>query len=188
MINAHVVMLKQCLIVLNGCSVMLNSRDVLSTRSLIMLKIGISCEACKLVCTTCYYVKCICCFVHVILLFWQVVMLTFVLKKDITPSKIKNNMVRLEWLGAGLYQEWPTDIGFNYSWERLAILVAGKGRGDCFNFFYFFTFIPVPLSSLSLSFISSTISSIYLLPFSGKRHKMTHKGRRVVKLQNNQSI
>ena len=63
-----------------------------------------------------------------------------------------------------------------YSWARPAILVAGKGRGGCFYFFCFFTFIPVPLSSLSLSFISSTISSIFFLPFSGRRHKMTHKG------------
>ena len=63
-----------------------------------------------------------------------------------------------------------------YSWARPAILVAGKGRGGCFYFFCFFTFIPIPLSSLSLSFISSTISSIFCLPFSGRRHKMTHKG------------
>ena len=74
-----------------------------------------------------------------------------------------------------------------YSWAWPAILVAGKGRGGCFYFFCFFTFIPVPLSSLSLSFISSTISSIFFLPFSGRRHKMTHKGWRVVKPQLNQS-
>ena len=42
-----------------------------------------------------------------------------------------------------------------YSWARLAILAAGKGRGECFYFFCFFAFIPVPLSSLSLSFIYS---------------------------------
>ena len=47
-----------------------------------------------------------------------------------------------------------------YRWARPAILVAVKGRGGMFYFFCFFTFIPVPLSSLSLSFISSTISSI----------------------------
>ena len=73
-------------------------------------------------------------------------------------------------------------------WARPAILVAGKGRGGMFYFSFFFTFIPVPLSSLSLSFISFTISSISFLPFSGRRHKMTHKGSRVVKLQHNQSI
>ena len=69
-----------------------------------------------------------------------------------------------------------------YSWARPAILVAGKGRGGMF-LFCFFTFIPVPLSSLSLSFIS-TISSSFL-SFSGRRHKITHKGWRVVKPQHN---
>ena len=54
-----------------------------------------------------------------------------------------------------------------YSWARLAILVAGKGRRGCFYFFCFFPFIPVPLSSLSLSFITFTISSISFLPFLG---------------------
>ena len=65
-----------------------------------------------------------------------------------------------------------------YSWARLAILVAGKGRVFSFliYFFCFFPFIPVPLSSLSVSSISSTISSISFLAFSGRRHKMTHKG------------
>ena len=57
-----------------------------------------------------------------------------------------------------------------------------------FLFFCFCTFIPVPFSSLSLSFFfSSTISSICFLPFSGKRHKMTHKDRGVVKPKLNQS-
>ena len=42
------------------------------------------------------------------------------------------------------------------------------------------------LSPLSLSFISPTISSISLLPFSQRQHKMTHKGWRVVKPQHNQ--
>ena len=45
-----------------------------------------------------------------------------------------------------------------YSWARPAILVAGKGIGGIVYFFCFFTSIHVPLSSLSLSFISSTIS------------------------------
>ena len=43
-----------------------------------------------------------------------------------------------------------------------------------------------PLSSLSLSYISSTISSISFLSFSRRWHKMTHKGWRVVKPQLNQ--
>ena len=52
----------------------------------------------------------------------------------------------------------------------------------------FFTFIPVPFSSLSLSFISFIISSVSFLPFSGRRHKMTHKDWRVVKPQHNQIL
>ena len=80
----------------------------------------------------------------------------------------------------------PTDIGLQL--ERPAILVAGKGRGGMFYFFCFFTIIPVPLSFLFLSFISSTISSLSFLPFSGRRHKMTHKGWRVVKRQHNQPV
>ena len=63
-----------------------------------------------------------------------------------------------------------------YSWARPAILIAGKGRGECLYCFCFFTFIPVPLSSLSLSFTFSTITSISFLPFSGRRHRMTQKG------------
>ena len=78
----------------------------------------------------------------------------------------------------------PADI-MAYSWARLAILVAGKRRRGCFYFICFFAFIPVPLSFLSFSFISSSIS---FLPFSGRRHKMTHKGWGVVKPQHNQSM
>ena len=73
-----------------------------------------------------------------------------------------------------------------YSWARLAILVAGNRRGESFYFFCFFPLIPVRLSSLPLCFISSTISFISSLPYSGRRHKMTHKGWRVVKPQHNQ--
>ena len=74
-------------------------------------------------------------------------------------------------------RHWGVQLILVYSWARPANLIAGKGRGGgCFYFFCFFTFIPVPLSSLSISFFSSTISSISFLPFSGRRHKMTHKG------------
>ena len=76
----------------------------------------------------------------------------------------------------------PNDIGW------LAILVAGKGRGECFYFFCFLFFIPVPLSSLSLSFISFTISSFSFLPFSERWHEMTQKGWRVIKPQHNQNL
>ena len=62
-----------------------------------------------------------------------------------------------------------------YSWARPVLLVAGNGRGGMF-LFCFFTFIPVSLSSLSLFFISSTISPISFLPFSGRQHKVIHKG------------
>ena len=47
----------------------------------------------------------------------------------------------------------PANVGHN--WARLAFLVAGNGRGECFYFFCFFLFIPVPFSFLSLSLISS---------------------------------
>ena len=67
-----------------------------------------------------------------------------------------------------------------YSWARPAILVVGKG--ECFYFFCFFTFIFVPLSSLSLSFFST----VSFLAFSGRQHKMTHKGWSVIKPQHSQ--
>ena len=70
-------------------------------------------------------------------------------------------MLNWGWLGVEkvscIVRHWGIQLILAYSWARLAILVAGKGRGVCF---YFFSFIPVPLSSLSLSFISSTMSSI----------------------------
>ena len=75
-----------------------------------------------------------------------------------------------------------------YSWARPAILVVGKGRGGMFLFLLFLhfhscsPFFPVPLFHLLYS------PSISFLPFSGRRHKMTLKGWRVVKPQHNQSI
>ena len=60
----------------------------------------------------------------------------------------------------------------NWDW-----LTVGQGllslqqvgvEGECFYFFCFFPIIPVPLSTLFLSFISSTIS---FLAFSGRWHK-----------------
>ena len=82
---------------------------------------------------------------------------------------------------------WGDHLISAYSLVRLAILVAARVEGKCFYCFCFFTFVAGPLSSLSLSFISSTISSISFLPFSGRRHKMTHKGWHVVKPQHNHS-
>ena len=53
-----------------------------------------------------------------------------------------------------------------YSWARPAILVAGKGKEGMFLFLLF-----LPGVSFLFLFISSTISSISFLPFSGRRHK-----------------
>ena len=70
----------------------------------------------------------------------------------------------------------------NWDWlafgQGLLSLQQVRVEVECFYFFGFFTFIHLPLSPLSLSFISSSIS---LLPFSGRRHKMTHKDWPVVK-------
>ena len=101
------------------------------------------------------------------------------------------NITSSGWSGVAkvscILRHWGIQLILAYSWTRPAILVVGKGRGGMFYFFCFFTFIPVPVSSLSLFFISSTVSSISFLPFSGRRHKMTHKGWCVVKPQHNQS-
>ena len=64
----------------------------------------------------------------------------------------------------------PTDIGLQLG--KACFLVAGKGRGDVFissvsSLSLLFLFLPCP--------ISSTIS-ISFRPFSGRRHKITHKG------------
>ena len=83
-------------------------------------------------------------------------------------------------LSLGDDTKWPTrvDVSLNpntisqyYRWARPAIFAAGKGRRECFYFFCFFTFIHFPLSPLSLFFISSSVSSISLLPFSGANTK-----------------
>ena len=83
-----------------------------------------------------------------------------------------------------ILRHWGVQLILAYSWAKPAILVAGKGRGGMFLFLLFLHLYSFPLSSLSLSFISPTISSISFLPFSGRWHKMTHKGWGVV----NQSI
>ena len=95
--------------------------------------------------------------------------------------------VGVVWCGKGVvYLTSPgVQVILACSWARPGILVAGKGRGECFYFFCFFTFIPVPFSFLS-SFISST--SISFLPFSERRHKMTHKSCGVIKPQHSQSV
>ena len=77
----------------------------------------------------------------------------------------------------------PTNI--DLSWAMPAVFAAGKGRGRMLLFLLFLLFHS-PLSSLSLSFIYSTIPSISFLPFSGRWNKMTHKGWHVVKPLHNQ--
>ena len=86
-----------------------------------------------------------------------------------------------------ILHHWGVQLILAYSWARPAILVVGKGRGGMFLFLLFLhfhscsSFFPVPLFHLLYS-----LSSISFLPFSGRRHKMTLKGWRVVKPQHNQ--
>ena len=74
-----------------------------------------------------------------------------------------------------------------YSWARPAILIAGKGRGGMFLFLLFLHFHSCSYFFPNRRFHLLYISSISFLPFSGRRHKMTHKGWRVVKPQHNQN-
>ena len=60
-----------------------------------------------------------------------------------------------------------------YSLVRPAVLVAGKGRGGMFSSVSSLSFPFLFLPCLLLS--SPTISIAFRL-FSGRRHKMTHKG------------
>ena len=57
--------------------------------------------------------------------------------------------------------------------QGLLFLQQVRVEGECCYFFCSFTFSHFPFTSLPLSFISSTISSISFLPFSGRRHKLT---------------
>ena len=97
-------------------------------------------------------------------------------------------------MGGSWVRRWP--IAYVTGVPNLYWLTVGQGllslqqvraEGECCYFFCFFTFIPVPLSSLFLSFIFSSISSISIFPFSGRWHKMTHKGWYVIKPQHSQS-
>ena len=81
---------------------------------------------------------------------------------------------------------WGVQLILAYNWARPAILVAGKGREVMFLFLLFlhfhscYSFFPVPLFHL--------LCYLFCCFFSGRRHKMTHKGWRVVKPQHNQSF
>ena len=60
-----------------------------------------------------------------------------------------------------------------YNWARPAILVAGNGRRGMFLFLL--SSLSFLLLFLHFRSLSSLLSSISFLPFSERRHKMTHK-------------
>ena len=101
------------------------------------------------------------------------------------------NMTKHQYIQMGsrrklcILHHWGIQLMLPYNWARPAVLAAGKGRGGKFLFLLFFTFIHFLFSLLSLSIISSSTS---LCPFSGRWHKMTHKGWHVIKPQHNQSV
>ena len=80
---------------------------------------------------------------------------------------------------------WGVQLILAYSWARPAILVAGKGREVMFLFLLFLHFHSCSSFFPVLFHLFCYLFSF--LPFSGRRHKMTHKGWRVVKPQHNQS-
>ena len=87
---------------------------------------------------------------------------------DVNFNKsLNNDIIRFEQLGPGVTLEGDLGEKVSLSWLTSP-------------------YLPVPLSSLS--FFSSTIYTISFPPFSGRRHKMTHKGWRVVKPQLNQTL
>ena len=108
------------------------------------------------------------------------------------PSPLVGTFVRI-FRGFGgakvscILRHWVIQLILAYSWARPAILVVFKGRGGIFLFLLFLhfhscsSFFPVPLFHLLYCLIS-------FLPFSGRRHKMTHKGWCVIKHQYNQSF
>ena len=64
---------------------------------------------------------------------------------------------------------------FAYSWARPAIVEVGKGRGGMFLFLLFLPFHSCS-SFFPVSLFHLFYYLFYFLPFSGRRHKMTHKG------------
>ena len=74
----------------------------------------------------------------------------------------------------------------NSSCSSNSNICSSGSSNDCIiSIIYVLTFSPVPLSSLSPSFISCTVSTISFLSCSWRRHKMTHKGWRVMSLNPN---
>ena len=58
---------------------------------------------------------------------------------------------------SGILRHRDMQLILLYSWARLAILVAGKSRGECFYLFYFYLFFSVfylPCPSLSSPLLS----------------------------------
>ena len=97
-----------------------------------------------------------------------------------------------DWRGGWVRQRCPVAFvtrATNWYWltvgQGLLSLQQVRVDDECCYFFCSFTFFHFPLSSLSLFFISSTVSSISFLPLSGRWHKMTHKGWCVVKPKHN---
>ena len=83
-------------------------------------------------------------------------------------KKESNNLLKMM-VGCGIVVSYVTGVS-NSDWltvgQGLLSLQQLRVEGECF---YFFTFIHFCLSPLSLSLISSIISSVSLLLFSGRR-------------------
>ena len=72
---------------------------------------------------------------------------------------------RIRGCGEGVVCQWVVQLILAYNWARPATLVTSKGRGwGCFILFLAFILVvlPVPLS-------------LFLLPFSGRRHSDPHE-------------
>ena len=116
--------------------------------------------------------------------------------------KVKSFALQLGLVGWGkgvlycILHHWGVQLILAYSWARPAILAAGMGRGGLFLISsesllsFIFLFLPCPslspplLSLLSPPFLWETTLSLGDYTFSGRRHKMTHKGW--LKTQHNQ--
>ena len=99
-------------------------------------------------------------------------------KQNQYPIFLEYSYICWGWLGEAkvscILHHRGVQLILAYSWARPAVLAAGKGRG---GMFFFISSVPslsfIFLSPLSLSFISSTITSVSLLPFSGRQQGST---------------